>query len=58
MEKAMKSKRIMSYFGKVIWWDGTYFMVARGDHTDEIFDSIEKAMRWIENNHKSRKENK
>ena len=44
----MKDRRVMSYFGKVIWTDGNYFMVAKGDGTDEIFETIEDAMRWIE----------
>ena len=40
-------KKVMSYFGKVIWTDGECFMVAKGDRTDEYFATIYEAMAWI-----------
>lgn len=43
-----KDKRIMSYLGRVIWSNGIVFMVAKGDGTDEFFETIEEAMEWIE----------
>lgn len=50
----MKDKVFMSYNGKRIWYnvmeDGTiYYMVARGDGTDEYFTSWEAACEWIDN---------
>ena len=45
----MKDKRVMSYFGRVIWQNEGSFMVARGDGTDEHFEDIYQAMAWIEN---------
>ena len=45
----MRDKRVMSYFHHVIWTDGFgYYMVAKGDGTDYIFDDIRAAMRKIE----------
>ena len=45
----MKSKRLMSYFGHVIWRNGNgYYTVAKGDGTDEVFETIEDAMAYIE----------
>ena len=51
----MKDKRVMSYLGRVIWMNGGVFKVAKGDGTDEYFESIEEAMDWIE---KKREANK
>ena len=44
----MKAKRVMSYFGHVIWQYDIWFKVANGDGTDTIFDDIESAMKYIE----------
>ena len=49
----MKTKKVMSYFHHAIWMDEFgYFMFAKGDGTDYIFDDIYEAMakiREIEN---------
>lgn len=43
------AKRVMSYFGHVIWVDEFgYYSVANGDGTDTYFDDIESAMKHIE----------
>ena len=43
------AKRVMSYFHHVIWTDDYgYFMFAKGDGTDYLFDDIYAAMRKIE----------
>ena len=52
----MKSKRIMSHYGRVIWWYDGAFMVAKGDGTDEYFGSLKEAMEWIEARRGKRKE--
>lgn len=45
----MKTKRVMSYFHHVIYMDCFgYFMFAKGDGTDYIFDNIYSAMEKIE----------
>ena len=45
----MKAKRLFSHFGHVIWKNKEgYFTVAKGDGTDEIFETIEQAMKYIE----------
>lgn len=44
----MKDKRIMSYFHRVIWKNECVYMVAKGDGTDEYFETIDEAMEWIE----------
>lgn len=44
----MKDKRVMSYFGKVIWQNDFGFMVADGHGTDLFFTTIEDAMAYIE----------
>ena len=44
----MRHKRVMSYFGHVIWMDDSCFMVAKGDGTDEYFETIYDAMDYIE----------
>lgn len=44
----MKDKRLMSYLGRVIWMNECGFMVAKGDGTDEYFETIEEAMDYIE----------
>ena len=44
----MKDKRVMSYMGRVIWMNENCFMVAKGDGTDEYFETIEQAMDYIE----------
>ena len=51
----MKDRVFMSYKHHRIWYnfdnDGTiYYMVARGNGTDEYFMSFEKAMEWIDKN--------
>lgn len=38
----------MSYLGKVIWFNDYGFMVAKGNGTDEYFETIEDAMIYIE----------
>ena len=45
----MKTKRVMVYFGHVIWMncDG-YFCFAKGDGTDYMFLTVEDAMCKIE----------
>lgn len=44
-----RARRIMSYFGHVIWQDSEgYFEFAKGDGTDYVFDNIHDAMRKIE----------
>ena len=44
-----RSKRVMSYFGHVIWTDEFgYYSVANGDGTDTYFDDIESAIKYIE----------
>ena len=48
MKKAT-AKRVMSYFGHVIWAsDDGYFSIANGDGTDTYFDDIHDAMNYIE----------
>ena len=43
------AKRVMSYFKKQIYKNEYgYYMVAKGDGTDEIFETVEEAMRYIE----------
>ena len=43
------AKRVMSYFGHVIWKDELgYYSVANGDGTDTYFDDIYEAMKYIE----------
>ena len=45
----MKPKRVMNYFGHVIYKDGFgYYMFAKGDGTDYIFDDIYQCMLKIE----------
>ena len=44
----MKDKRVMSYFGHVIWRNENGYMIAKGDGTDYIFETIEEAMKKIE----------
>ena len=45
----MKDKRVMSYFHHVIWRDSEgYFMFAKGDGTDYLFETLEEAMAKIE----------
>ena len=44
----MKNKRIMSYLHRVIWRNEYVYMVAKGDGTDEHFETIYEAMEWIE----------
>ena len=38
----------MSWEHHIIWTDGEVFMVAKGDRTDEYFETIEEAMDWID----------
>lgn len=45
----MKAKRVMSYLHHVIWRNEFgYFMFAKGDGTDYVFDDIYEAMKKIE----------
>lgn len=44
----MKDKRIMSYFHHVIWYGDGVYMFAKGDGTDYYFDTLEEAMKKIE----------
>lgn len=43
-----KGKRLMNYFGHVIWKYDEWYSIANGDGTDTIFDDIESAMKYIE----------
>ena len=57
-----KDKVFMSHMGKRIWYNRTpdgdvYYMVARGDGTDEIFLDWHDAFKWIEER-KEKKEKK
>lgn len=50
-------KRVMSYLHHVIWMDGFgYYMFAKGDGTDYIFDDIRAAMRKIEELEEARRQ--
>ena len=43
-----RSKRVMSYFGHVIWKFEIGYGIAAGDGTDIYFSTIESAMKYIE----------
>lgn len=53
----MKDVRIMSHYGRVIWYNDGAFMVAKGDGTDKYFGSLEAAMKWIEDQRSERSDN-
>lgn len=49
------SKRIMSYMGHVIWMNEGIFEVAlKHDGTDEYYETIQDAMKAIENYEQAR----
>ena len=47
-ENMNKAKRVMSYFGHVIWYTGFSYCFANGDGTDNHYLTIEEAMKAIE----------
>lgn len=44
----MKDKKVMSWYGRAIWMNEYGFMVAKGNGTDEHFETIEEAMKYCE----------
>lgn len=50
-----RDRRVMNYFGRVIWVNEFGYMVARKDGTDEYFATIQQAMKYCEENPKSRR---
>lgn len=53
-----KYTRVLSYMGRVIWWNGDFFTIANGDGTDAYFESINEAMDEIEKRIEDRDEAK
>lgn len=53
MKKTHNAKKFMSYNGRVIWYTVvhgvTYYLVAKGNGTDAVFNSHLEAMDYIDN---------
>lgn len=53
MKLTNKPKRLLSWYGHAIWYDGTdlgTYSVAAGDGTDKKFEDIYAAMEYCEKN--------
>lgn len=48
-------RRVMSHCGRVIWVNPYGYLVAKGDGTDEYFENIQQAMKYCEENPKTKR---